>query len=1426
MKLRTVTALTLLIISGCLLALPASSPPVTAAEGDNPQTFTLPIKNEVSWSYSDTIQERITWTDDLWGDVLVGEENIYDNENILIGTENVYEPQIIGVDNFEAVGDSVYMWIPTNIDATFEDDIGLAENVEVSWIYLEDAALCAAIRSGSVATFNASYYYDGDDIDADNLASLLSELSAITIRLEQSVGKWVYHYEYECEDPPAFYEIEIEIEDGENTKVSTNGEAIADGTHCFVGMLQDDGQRRVASWASGEHSISWSVTSQTNWTDNTLTNDNSEIVGGQLTMENWYSNAWGYRKLLTIDCAYVENENFTNFPVPVVLTLDNAKTQDDGDDIRFTTSDGVTELYFDLESFDTVNMVAWVQIPTLYDNENVTFYIYYGNAAATTKAGEYHHVWDDNFLGVWHMDDNNTSSILDSTVNSYDGTKAGANQPIENNSKFYRGQLFDASNDAIKTVAPMLSGTTFTVEGWFTIPSAANYQTWFSGDINLGSYKWYVRTHTAGNDIIVGASDGGWSTENYNTDTNDNNWHYLTVTFESGANLWKIYYEGLYTGVSLTKDYTDDTLLEMGEVGDSNYFGGLLDEARLSNIERTDGWIYTTFLIENDSTSATTAGAEVAKWTEAIWTSVVYDTENATIQKVDNLIFTPSIGIFKEVDLSSHITNPYGIARTVPGFRWHFIDTTNENVFQWEADWDYTAHVSNLADTTNGVGLYYHPDGYFLLVDSAIPEIDNYDSWVYQNSHNLSGEFTLIVDVEYLPGDGKFYVLGQDGSSNYSIVRYDAAFSYDGENWSMPTSNLVGMHHDGNYWYTVDFGTDMVYEYDNSFVLQGEFKYLGTDDATPRDVFTLGDNFYFLGGTNKTVYIYEQDIENIDARIGVDTDNDGAIDNTSAWTRIPENGKLTGTMGISNGYRYQIEIRLITDNIDHEPTIGSFVLSTSGANTVPNKPADLYPTARQTSTTVALYATVTDNDGDQVNVFFYDNSADNAIDNVWANSGDNATVNWVGCVRGNTYAFYVGCQDNNSAWGDNSAAVAFTVNTLPPTPVLSTDLDNHLIDHTPLIGWDNGGADGDGDTVTTFIYMDNRDVAYPATTFENSRNDDNIENIGDNSVTLIDGENYSYRLRNWDGYEWSAAYSASDNFRMNSAPYTSELEIDNENAPRTITDFTPWFDWNYVDNEGDTKTSHQIQVGVALDDNSLWDISVGGNIDIEDEYAGTALSRNVLYYVRVRTRDSVEWSADPTWARDNFMIGSYTGGDGIDNPDNNSNHQVNIGIGFDVDQELIDNGYTFSWDFGDGSEAVTDPNTEHTYGATGVYTVILTVTTGGVSETYEITIIVSTGGVPGGGGGGGAPPAATEPTDRVSALLSEYIQPKDNVLFFTIVDLGFFQVSLWMLLAVVTVWAWMGKKNSRGENPRGGILKACLLMWPFLIFFGAKLMPV
>ena len=64
-----------------------------------------------------------------------------------------------------------------------------------------------------------------------------------------------------------------------------------------------------------------------------------------------------------------------------------ASARNDGFDISFTASNGITQLSHQIERFDgtTGELVAWVKVPNVSSAVNTDIYLYYGYPTATNQ---------------------------------------------------------------------------------------------------------------------------------------------------------------------------------------------------------------------------------------------------------------------------------------------------------------------------------------------------------------------------------------------------------------------------------------------------------------------------------------------------------------------------------------------------------------------------------------------------------------------------------------------------------------------------------------------------------------------------------------------------------------------------------------------------------------------------------------------------------------------------------------------------------------------------------------------------------------------------------------------------------------------------------------------------------------------------------
>lgn len=321
-----------------------------------------------------------------------------------------------------------------------------------------------------------------------------------------------------------------------------------------------------------------------------------------------FSLNWAYRKKITFDNS-AQVENLVNFPVLVKLNssrIDYSKTQDSGQDIRFTDSDGTTLLPYEIEKWDeTGDSFVWVKVPQIDASSNTDYiYMYYGNSSATDGQSATD-VWDSNYVMIQHLKDLTASTTNDSTSNNNDGTKKAIDEPIETSGKIGKGQNFDGSNDYVKMAhsSSLLPNDELTVSAWI-------YSNTYEADWGMIAVKaetdiapWQLRFNGTSRAPQLCINSGGTRATS-NLALTNGNWYFVVGTYNKNlpdANI-KIYINGVQKGATTYKVAMSGTnSVYIGARGDGYYFNGLIDEVRISNTAHSAAWIAASYKSETDA---------------------------------------------------------------------------------------------------------------------------------------------------------------------------------------------------------------------------------------------------------------------------------------------------------------------------------------------------------------------------------------------------------------------------------------------------------------------------------------------------------------------------------------------------------------------------------------------------------------------------------------------------------------------------------------------------------------------------------------------------------------------------------------------------------------------------------------------------------
>jgi len=300
--------------------------------------------------------------------------------------------------------------------------------------------------------------------------------------------------------------------------------------------------------------------------------------------------------------------------------------------IAITKSDGETQIYAEIERWDSGNELAeiWVSKSDLVITAtgDYVLYIYYDNTHAdntdyigtTAGSSPATNVWDSDYKAVYHKEDLTTSSIADS-IGSYNGTKIGANEPIEADGVSGKAQQYDGSNDRIDMSDSAdwdFSTGAFTLETWHYSAGTTNSLRYMSaGSQTDGAYNSWAWGRFVGDgsiNFIVwnGSGYDEWYQDSYPTELSftDNTWIH-SVVVRDGTSL-KMYWNGVLVtdgsigvGVAINGGSTG---LRIGmryraDVADVwEYWNGRLDEVRVSKgVGRNAAWIKADYNSGNDS---------------------------------------------------------------------------------------------------------------------------------------------------------------------------------------------------------------------------------------------------------------------------------------------------------------------------------------------------------------------------------------------------------------------------------------------------------------------------------------------------------------------------------------------------------------------------------------------------------------------------------------------------------------------------------------------------------------------------------------------------------------------------------------------------------------------------------------------------------
>ena len=300
-------------------------------------------------------------------------------------------------------------------------------------------------------------------------------------------------------------------------------------------------------------------------------------------------------------------EPLTDFPVLVRLDPNDVAAvslSTTGDGIAFYDQEVDAALSFEIERWSqTATSYIWVRVPQITADSNTRFiWLYYGLSADVVPPPA-SDVWDPDFLGVWHLhqDSNSTST------SSLDFVSSASSSDAEG--QIHMAQQFSEGTEGISTPddsAPIMTGD-LTASAWVAYDSLLGGE---DGNPIISAY--YVHGATATYPFYFAALDSGALMAYWNDSPQAGYaesseaaplgagvWHHLAMTRADGELLF--YCDGEQLGAPqvferTTADRAPAVWLGADPFSPSTTFtDGRVDDARISSIARSPGWIRATY---------------------------------------------------------------------------------------------------------------------------------------------------------------------------------------------------------------------------------------------------------------------------------------------------------------------------------------------------------------------------------------------------------------------------------------------------------------------------------------------------------------------------------------------------------------------------------------------------------------------------------------------------------------------------------------------------------------------------------------------------------------------------------------------------------------------------------------------------------------
>jgi hypothetical protein len=577
-----------------------------------------------------------------------------------------------------------------------------------------------------------------------------------------------------------------------NTYLGTSGAATFNGQ---IDEVRISNTARSASWIATEYA-------------NQSKPDEFYTLGIEEVSSPANLSSFGYRKAITIDHTKVSGD-LVNFPVLINLPTDASlasHAQADADDILFTTSSvswnsGTIndKLPHEIEKYTTAtgNLQAWVKIPNLSSVTDTVIYMYYGNASVLTQQNKTA-VWDSSTKMVQHMSQDPSGSapqMLDSTQYANNGTSAGT----MTSGDLVTGQIdgatdFDGVNDYVNAGTGSSldnTGVGLTAEGWI----------FWNGTLATGARQNIVAKQSSASGFILDLLDDAdiegyriyisGTQVKYATTIARNSWTKVVGTYD--GSLIRLYINGVLVGSTArtANIITDPASAKIGARGLAgnpiSFFGGVIDEVRISNTARSADWIATEYANQSKPDEFYTLGIEEIS-SPATLSSFGYRkaiTIDHTKVSGDLVNFPVLVNLPTDASLQAHVqADADDIIFTSSTTAWNTGTTNDKLAHEVEKYTTATGNlqawvkIPNLSSVTDTVIYMYYGNGSVTTQQNKTAVWDANTKMVQHMSQDPSGSAPQMIDSTQYANNGTS--AGTMTSGDLVTGQIDGATDFDG----------------------------------------------------------------------------------------------------------------------------------------------------------------------------------------------------------------------------------------------------------------------------------------------------------------------------------------------------------------------------------------------------------------------------------------------------------------------------------------------------------------------------------------------------------------------------------------------------------------------------------------------------------------------